>query len=103
MQNNVIVVYLALALRLLQTCLKQIGGMFVLRRVRAGKFGWGAISLGVDLDSARLDAVSRSLLWGSGIPIPEPVPAAYCLPHAFAPLAPAWSRNRDIYPPRHLT
>jgi len=46
----------------------------------AGHFGSGAISLSVDLDSARLDAVSRSLMWGSGIPLPEPALSANCPP-----------------------
>jgi hypothetical protein len=71
---------LASILRLLQSCLQQVGGMFVLRRTRAGQFGWGVISLSVDLDSARLDAVSRSLMWGSGIPLPEPARSANCPP-----------------------
>jgi hypothetical protein len=80
MQNNVIVFYLALILRLLRDGLKLVGGMFVYRRDRAGRLGLGAFSLSVDLDSARLDAVSRSLLWGSGIPIPEPARTADCPP-----------------------
>jgi hypothetical protein len=80
MQNNVIVVCLALILRLLRNCFKQVAGMFVLRRTRAGWYGLSAISLGVDLDSSRLDAVSRSLWWGSAIPIPEPARAAGCPP-----------------------
>jgi len=82
MQNNVIVLCLALILRLLRSCLKLVGGMFVLQRVRAGKLGLGAIALSVDLDSARLDAVSRSLLWGSGIPIPEPALTAVAPQHS---------------------
>jgi hypothetical protein len=54
--------------------------MFVLWRMSTGHFGSGAISLSVDLDSARLDAVSRSLMWGSGIPLPEPALSASCPP-----------------------
>ena len=80
MQNNVILLCLALILRLFRGCLKQLGGMFVLRRTHAGRFGLDAIALSVDLDSARLDAVSRSLWWGSGVPIPEPALKAVCPP-----------------------
>ena len=80
MQNNVITLCLALILRLLRNCFKQAAGMFVLRRGDSGWFGLGALSLSVDLDSARLDAVSRSLWWGSGIPIPEPARSAGCPP-----------------------
>ena len=82
MQNNVIVFYLALILRLLRDGLKLVGGMFVYRRDRAGRPGLGAFSLSVDLDSARLDAVSRSLLWGSGIPIPKPALTAVAPPQS---------------------
>jgi hypothetical protein len=89
MQNNVIVLCLALILRLLRSCLKLVGGMFVLQRVRAGKLGLGAIALSVDLDSARLDAVSRSLLWGSGMPILEPSRTANC-PSTAAPRPMRW-------------
>ncbi len=80
MQNNVVALCLTLILRLLRNCFRQIAGMFVLQPTRPGTFRLGALSLSVDLDSARLDAVSRSLLWGSGIPIPEPARSAGCPP-----------------------
>jgi len=89
MQNNVIVCCLAFVLRLLQNCLKRVGGIFVIRPERAGKLGLGAILLNVDLDSARLYAVSRSLMWGSGIPIPEPARTAGSLPNS-VPRCPHW-------------
>jgi hypothetical protein len=76
MQNNVIVFTLALFLRLLRNGLKLVARMFVFQPERAARPGMGAFLLSVDLDSARLDAVSRSLLWGSGIPVPEPARTA---------------------------
>jgi hypothetical protein len=80
MQNNVVTLCLALFLRLLRNCFRQVAGMFVLQPARPGTFRPGVLSLSVDLDSARLDAVSRSLLWGSGIPVPEPARSAGCPP-----------------------
>lgn len=80
MQNNVIMLCLALILRLLRYCFRQVAGMFVFQPTRTGTFRLSAMPLSVDLDSARLDAVSRSLLWGSGIPIPEPARSAGCPP-----------------------
>ena len=74
--QNVFILLMASVLRLLRGCFRQIAGLFVLSRARAGRFGLGAFPLSVDLDSARLDAVSRSLWWGSGIPIPEPARTA---------------------------
>jgi hypothetical protein len=104
MQNNVIVLCLALILRLFRSCLKQVGGMFVLRRTHAGRIGLGAFSLSVDLDSARLDVVSRSLLWGSGIPIPERAPAArYSAVAAMRRDARVRDWRRDVPPPRHMS
>src|SRR5258708_1553220 len=104
MQNNVIMLGLTMVLRLLQRCAAQFRGMFVLRRGRAGRFGLGAFSLSVDLDSARLDAVSRSLLWGSGVPLPEPIPMAGCPPIARARDV-RWHGGcaRDVSPPRRVT
>ena len=104
MQNNVIMLCLALILRLFRSCLKQVGGLFVLRRIRTGGYGLGAFSPSVDLDSARLDVVSRSLLWGSGMSIPERVPAAgYSAAFALRAGARAGSRVRDVAPPGHMS
>jgi hypothetical protein len=80
MQNNVIMLCMALILRLLRFCCKQVAGMFVWQRPQAGGFSPGAFSLSFDLDSARLDVVSRSLWWGAGIPVPEPARSAGCPP-----------------------
>jgi hypothetical protein len=82
MQNNVITLCLTFVLRLLRSCLTQLRRGFALSRLPAGQFGLGAFSLTVDLDSARLDVVSRSLWWGVGVPIPKPVRAAACPPIA---------------------
>lgn len=73
MQNNVIVLGVALFLRLLQGVAKAAAETFGLRGARSGSIGLGAFSPGIDLDSSRLDVVSRSLWWGSGMLIPEPV------------------------------
>jgi hypothetical protein len=75
MQNNVVVCCVALILRLLQKVVRLVGGIFVVRREHPSRLGLGALLPSVDLDSARLDAVSRSLMWGAGIPIPEPARA----------------------------
>ena len=78
--QNVVTLCLTLVLRLLRNCYRQIAGMFVLQPARPGTFRLVALSLSVDLESARLDAVSRSLWWGSGIPVPEPARSADCPP-----------------------
>ena len=82
MQNNVITLCVALLLRIVRGCLKEAAGMFGFRRSYAGKFSLGAFWPSLDLDSARLDAVSRSLWWGSGVPIPDPVQTACSPPNA---------------------
>jgi hypothetical protein len=89
MQNNVIMLRLAFVLRLLWSCLAQLGRGLVLPRLPSGHLGLGAFSLTADLDSARLDVVSRSLWWGSGVPVPKPVPTPACPPIA-APRTSRW-------------
>ena len=89
MQNNVIMLCVASVLRLLLSCITQLGKGFVLPRLHAGQLGLFAFSLTADLDSARLDVVSRSLWWGSGVPIPKPVPTAAC-PPITAPRVSRW-------------
>ena len=78
MQNGVIAAGLALLLRLFRGSLRLLGVTFVRPRARAAGFDFSAFSFSVDLDSARLDAVSRSLWWGSGVLIRGPVPTAAC-------------------------
>jgi len=62
---------------------------------------WQAVSLCVDLDSARLDAVSRSLLWGLGVDALALVPAVHRAPLGAAGLPPwrrrppGWTLRRD--------
>ncbi|MBS0264679.1 MAG: hypothetical protein JSS02_22280 [Planctomycetes bacterium] len=56
----------AYVLQLIRRCLAQVGGWFVFPQSSLGWFGLGAFSLSADLDSARLDVVSRSLLWNCG-------------------------------------
>ena len=89
MQNNVVMLRVAFVLRLLLSCLRPLGRGFVLPRLHAGQWGLGAFSLTADLDSARLDVVSRSLWWGSGVPIPKPVPMVTGPPIA-APRVSRW-------------
>ena len=89
MQNNVIMLCVSSVLRLLSRCIRHLGRTFVLPRLHAGHLGLGAFSLTADLDSARLDVVSRSLWWGSGVPIPKPLPTVARPPIA-APRVSRW-------------
>ena len=82
MQNRVITLCVALILRIVRGCWKEAAGVFVFRRSHAGRCSPGAFWPSLDLDSARLDAVSRSLWWGSGIPIPDPAQTACAPPNA---------------------
>jgi hypothetical protein len=93
--QNFVIAALAWTWRLLRACLKRATNAFVLP-TPAGAFNPGAVPLCVDLDSARLDAVSRSLLWGTGVLAPEPTKAAVCSPPgAASPL-----RSRIVPPER---
>ena len=75
MQNDKkILQFVAYVLYLIRRCISQAGGWFVFPQSSSGWFGWGAFSLSADLDSARLDVVSRSLWWNCGSPKPQPVP-----------------------------
>jgi hypothetical protein len=87
--QNFVWLCLTLILRLLSGCGRQLKRMFILERAHSGRFAWSTFSLSVDLDSARLDVVSRSLLWGSGIPIRERIPGAGFPPQA-APRTVRW-------------
>lgn len=89
MQNNVIFLRLACVLRLLVSCVWQLVRGVVHPRMRTGDLGLGAFLLTGDLDSARLDVVSRSLWWGSGVPVLQPVRSAAC-PSIAAPRASRW-------------
>ncbi len=84
MQNNVIILCVVSVLRLLWSCASQLFRGVVLLRSSIGLWyferayferGLGTFSLTADLDSARLDVVSRSLWWGSGAPVLKPVRA----------------------------
>ena len=89
MQNNVISLRVAVVLRCLLSCLTQFGRALVFPRLHSSRLGLGTFSLTADLDSARLDVVSRSLWWGSGVPIPKPVPTLAC-PRIAAPRVSRW-------------
>jgi len=80
MQNQIVMLCVAFVLQLCRGCLGQLAGSFALIRSRPGKSSLGAFSPSVDLDSARLDVVSRSLWWGAGLPVPERAPARVCPP-----------------------
>lgn len=79
MQSHILAV-VSWGLRLLRICGKQIGVILDLPTTGHRSLGLGAMAMSVDLDSSRLDAVSRSVLWGAGVLSPEPVPAAVRVP-----------------------
>lgn len=84
MQNtNIVMLCVAFVLHLIRRCLAQVGGWFVFPRSHTGWMSLGAFSLSADLDSARLDVVSRSLWWGMEGPKPQPVPVV-----VYSPIAP---------------
>lgn len=68
-------------LRILRLCRQRLWSVFVWPRNGSGSLErlalsrLGAMGFSADFDSARLDAVSRSVLWGAGVLSPEPVPA----------------------------
>jgi hypothetical protein len=80
MQNQLLAI-LHWTLRFLRLFRQWMWGAFVLPRGNSGPLELlamrrlGAMGLSADFDSARLDAVSRSVLWGAGALSPEPVPA----------------------------
>ena len=85
MQNHLLTI-LHWTLRILRLCRQQVWGVFVLPRGSSGAFDrramsrLGAMGFSADFDSARLDAVSRSVMWGAGVLSPEPVPAKTRVP-----------------------
>lgn len=85
MQNQLLAI-LHWTLRFLRLCRQRVWGVFVLPRGNSGSLELLAMSrlramgLSADFDSARLDAVSRSVLWGAGVLSPEPVPAKISAP-----------------------
>jgi len=89
MQNSIVMLCVAFLLRLCRGCLGQLSGSFALLRPQPGKSALGAFSPSVDLDSARLDVISRSLYWGAGVRVPERAPARVC-PPIVAPRAARW-------------
>jgi hypothetical protein len=89
MQNDLLAI-LHWTLRILRLCRQQVWGVFVLPRGNLGRSEWlamsrlGAMGFSADFDSARLDAVSRSVMWGAGALSPEPVPAPVRVPRRAA-------------------
>lgn len=79
-----IIAIVSWGLRFFRICGKQVGVLLALPTTIHHSLGLGAMVMSVDLDSSRLDAVSRSVLWGAGVLSPEPVPAAVRLPAADA-------------------
>lgn len=76
--QNALLAILHWTLRIVRLCRQWLWGVFVLPRGNSGRIG--AMGLSADFDSARLDAVSRSVLWGAGAWSPEPVPARVRVP-----------------------
>ena len=68
--------------RLLQICLGRVKALLVLPQTPTASYGLLAIGVSVDLDSSRLDAVSRSVLWGPGGWVPDERPAPVYLTSA---------------------
>jgi hypothetical protein len=83
MQNDLLAI-LQWILRFLRPGVAWAGRLFVLSRELLGDFGAGFPGASADFDSARLDAVSRSLLWGAGVPAPERAARASCPPGSAA-------------------
>lgn len=74
MQNYLLAVLHGM-LRLLRACLRQVKSLLILPQSSNAGYGLLAIGVSVDLDSSRLDAVSRSVLWGPGGWAPDQRPA----------------------------
>jgi hypothetical protein len=89
MQNHIVILCVANILRLLRAACRQVQEWFVLPQNSSGRPGLVGFLLSTDLDSARLDVVSRSLWWGCGAPTPKPVPVTICSPIA-APVRSRW-------------
>lgn len=87
--NNIVMLFVAYVLQLIRRCVTQAGGWFVFPRSQSGWLSLTALSLSADLDSARLDVVSRSLWWGCGVQKPQRVPVVICSPIA-APVRTRW-------------
>lgn len=92
MQNHLLAILHGI-LRILRLCRQRVWGAFVLPRGNSGKLDspalcrLGALGFSADFDSARLDAVSRSVLWGAGVLSPQPVPAKVRTPRDPAAIA----------------
>lgn len=90
MQNHLLAI-LQWILRIVRLTGQQAGEAFVLLRRSTDPERLGVLGVSVDIDSARLDAVSRSVLWGSGMLCPGSVPA---------PAGSPW-QNAGVPPVRH--
>jgi hypothetical protein len=88
-KDTVILQIIASVLHLIRYCKSQAGGWFVFPQSFSSWFGLGPFSLSADLDSGRLDVVSRSLWWNGGSLKPRPVPAVV-LARFHAPVNPHW-------------
>jgi hypothetical protein len=80
---------LAAVARFARRVLASLRPVVALPRNGEGLANWHAVAPCVDLDSARLDAVSRSLQWGLGVTRQGPLPAVHRA-YPEAPLAPLW-------------
>ena len=87
--NNIVMLYVISVLQLIRRCLVQAGGWFVFPQSQPGWFSRGAFSLSADLDSGRLDVVSRSLWWGTEAGQLQPIPVTIRSPIA-APVRSRW-------------
>ncbi|MGQ0636560.1 MAG: hypothetical protein ACT4QC_18250 [Planctomycetaceae bacterium] len=76
--QNLLLALLSWTVRMLNRCRQRCGAALVLPGAAGTNILAGTFSLGVDVDSPRLDPVSRSLLWGAGAVLPRLVPAEVC-------------------------
>lgn len=97
MQNHLLAILNGI-LRVLRLSIGQLGGTYVLPRSHTDPVWYGVLVVSADFDSARLDAASRSVLWGYGGVFPQPVPAPIRTPNvviltAAPPGASRWRRR----------
>lgn len=73
--QNLLLAVLHGMLRFLHVCRGQMKRLLVPPQTSNASYSLLAIGVSVDLDSSRLDAVSRSVLWGPGGWVPDAKPA----------------------------
>ncbi|MFN0056291.1 MAG: hypothetical protein ACKV0T_29445 [Planctomycetales bacterium] len=88
MQNQLLAMLHGMA-QFLRRCWQRGKDVFFLSGFSGASGRLEMLVLSADFDSSRLDAVSRSVLWGAGVLTPDPKPAAVyssCAARCSAPL-----------------